>query len=94
MKYVVRMVLLGALTLAHPASAQELGRLFLTPEQRAALDHARYVETASTADGHDDGEASVSLVAEDLPVTSSNAVRVDGYVSRSDGPQTVWEFAK
>lgn len=60
---------------AASAAAQELGRLFFTPQQRAALDDRRKARVpdkpaaAATAD----------------PVT-----RVDGYVKRSRGPSTVW----
>jgi hypothetical protein len=56
------------------ARAQELGRLFFTPEQRAALDARRKARVP-------DKPAAVVVA----PVT-----RVDGYVKRSAGPSTVW----
>lgn len=65
------MVLLGA----SQAAAQELGRLFFTPEQRAAMDarrKARLPETPAAA------------------VAPSPTTRVDGYVKRSGGKSTVW----
>jgi hypothetical protein len=56
--------------------AQELGRLFFTPEQRAALDarrRARVPDKPSAA-----------------PVVASPTTRVDGFARRSDGRATVW----
>ena len=54
--------------------AQELGRLFFTPEQRQALDarrKARVPDKPATA-------------------VASPTTRLDGYVKRSSGPSTVW----
>jgi hypothetical protein len=71
-----RLLLLAALALPlAPAQAQELGRLFFTPEQRAALDARRKARVPDKA-----AAASVS----------SPTTRLDGYVQRSDGPSTVW----
>jgi len=56
------------------ATAQELGRLFLTPEQRATLDARRKARVPDKP-----GAVAVS------PVT-----RIDGYVQRSGGRSTVW----
>ena len=65
--------------LAGPAApalgADSLGRLFFTPEQRAALDARRKARVP-------DRPAAASVVS---PVT-----RIDGYVKRSRGPSTVW----
>ena len=58
------------------APAQELGRLFYTPEERAALDARR---RARLPDKPTAAPAPVS------PIT-----RVDGFVRRSAGPSTVW----
>ena len=70
-----RTIVLLALTLAVAAAeAQELGRLFFTPEQRAALDARRRARLP-------DNPASVAAT----PVT-----RVDGFVKRSAGPSTIW----
>lgn len=66
----------GALLCAPGARAQELGRLFFTPEQRAALDarrKARVPDKPATA-----------------PVTESPTTRVDGAVRRHGGRSTVW----
>ena len=63
------------LALAPAARAQELGRLFFTPEQRAALDARRKARVPDKP-------------AADKP--ASPTTRLDGYVKRSDGPSTVW----
>jgi len=57
------------------AAAQELGRLFFTPQQRYALDERRRARLP-------DKPTAAAVAA---PVT-----RVDGYVERSGGPPTVW----
>ena len=70
-----RALLLLALTIASAAAqAEELGRLFFTPEQRAALDARRRARIPDSPG---------SIVA--TPVT-----RVDGFVKRSAGPSTIW----
>lgn len=74
MKRLAPLALLLALLPAGLASAQELGRLFFTPEQRAALDSRRVARLP-------DKPAAVA----ELPTT-----RVDGYVKRSSGKSTVW----
>jgi hypothetical protein len=71
-----RLLLLLACALAAPGlQAQELGRLFFTPEQRAALDVRRKARVP-------DKPAAQTVVS---PTT-----RLDGYVKRNDGPSTVW----
>lgn len=57
------------------APAQELGRLFFTPEQRAELDARRKARVP-------DKPAAVLL--------ESPSTTLDGYVKRSDGQSTVW----
>ena len=61
---------------AGSAQAQELGRLFFTPEQRAALDARR--------------KARVPDKPAAAPVTVLPTTRVDGAVRRSGGKSTVW----
>jgi hypothetical protein len=56
--------------------AQELGRLFFTPEQREAMDARRKARVP-------DKPAAAAVVA-------SPTTRLDGYVRRSRGPSTVW----
>lgn len=70
------LVLLVGLAAASGACAQELGRLFFTPEQRAALDARR--------------KARVPDKPAAAPVVASPVTRLDGYVQRSDGRATVW----
>jgi hypothetical protein len=71
-----RLLLLAALALPlAPAQAQELGRLFFTPDQRAALDARRKARVPD--------KPSATVVV-------SPTTRLDGYVQRSSGPSTVW----
>lgn len=60
---------------AAPARAQEFGRLFFTPEQRAALDARRKARVP-------DKPAAVTV--------ASPTTRLDGFVKRSGGPSTVF----
>ena len=68
---VLALALLGA---GH-VRAQEFGRLFFTPEQRAALDARRKARIPD--------KPAASAVA-------SPTTRMDGYVKRSGGPSTVF----
>jgi hypothetical protein len=72
----LRAALLAAVVAAtaRPCFAEELGRLFFTPEQRAALDARRKARVP------DKPAANVS----------SPTMRLDGYVKRSSGRSTVW----
>lgn len=56
------------------ASGSALGRLFFTPEQRAALDERRKAR----------------LPDKPASLPPSPTTRVDGYVRRSSGKSTVW----
>jgi hypothetical protein len=67
---------IAALLGAPPAGAQELGRLFFTPEQRAALDARR--------------KARVPDKPAAVPQAESPVTRIDGAVRRSGGRSTVW----
>jgi hypothetical protein len=69
------LLFLMAVTFLTPAPAQEIGRLFFTPEQRAALDAQRRARVPDTP----------AVAAVISPTT-----RVDGFVRRSGGPSTVW----
>lgn len=72
-----RALLLLALMLLPPcAQAQDIGRLFFTPEQREALDARR--------------RARVPDRPAAAPVLAAPTTRLDGYVRRSQGPSTVW----
>jgi hypothetical protein len=71
-----RLVLVIGVAFSTAVSAQELGRLFFTPEQRAALDARR--------------KARVPDKPAAAPAVASPTTRLDGYVRRSDGRSTVW----
>lgn len=78
MKALAAMLLGGGVLFvgATGAQAQELGRLFFTPEQRAALDARR--------------KARVPDKPAAAPVAEQPVTRVDGAVRRSGGRSTVW----
>ena len=70
------------------APAAELGRLFLTPAERAELDRLRYVVPAPAMPAAPPTSTSASEPAEStLP---STAVTVNGYIARSAGAPTMW----
>lgn len=69
------LLLAGFLLLGNAAEAQELGRLFFTPEQRQALDARRKARVP------DKPAATVAV---------SPTLRLDGYVKRSGGRSTLW----
>ena len=68
--------LLGGLLAGAHAQAQELGRLFFTPEQRAALDARRKARVPDKPAATRQAES---------PIT-----RINGAVQRSGGKSTVW----
>jgi hypothetical protein len=68
------LLLVFATLVPRAASAQELGRLFFTPEQREALDARRRAKLPDKLDA-------VAV----LPTT-----RIDGSVKRSIGKSTLW----
>ncbi len=74
MKRLLLPALLACQLHAAPATAQQLGRLFFTPEQRAALDARR----------------AARLPDKPAAAAESPTTRVAGYVRRSSGKSTVW----
>jgi hypothetical protein len=74
MRWACTALLMVSLVLPASAGAQQLGRLFFTPEQRAALDARRRQR----------------LPDKPAPVAISPTTRVDGYVKRSHGKSTIW----
>ncbi len=70
--------------LGTPGIAQEpsLGRLFLTPEQRATLDNARRNRIRA--------EALAATVDKKPKIPAARSVTINGIVSRSDGESTIW----
>lgn len=86
-----RLWLLSLLALlATPATAQHqeapLGRLFLTPEQRAALDNARRNKIRA--------EAVAGAVVKKPKPPAARSVLINGVVKRSDGETIVWVNGK
>ena len=71
-----RLIFIIGMAFTTVVSAQELGRLFFSPEQRAALDARR--------------KARVPDKPAAAPIVASPTTRLDGYVRRSDGRSTVW----
>ena len=67
--------LAAGFSLAMPAYAEDLGRLFFTPEQRGALDARRKARIPDKP----------TAVVVESPVT-----RIDGVVSRTGGKSTNW----
>jgi hypothetical protein len=76
MNLIASLALFLVMLLPLALQAQELGRLFLTPEQRAALDARR--------------KARIPDKPAATPVVISPTTRVDGYVQRQGGRSTVW----
>jgi hypothetical protein len=76
MRTAATIALLAMLLAAGGVRAQELGRLFFTPEQRAALDARR--------------KARVPDKPAATPQADSPITRVNGAVQRSGGKSTVW----
>ncbi|MEO8628216.1 MAG: hypothetical protein ABI612_08945 [Betaproteobacteria bacterium] len=73
---------------ALPSLAQEapLGRLFLTPQQRAALDNARRYKIRAQA---------VAATVDSRPrIPAARSVVINGLVQRSDGESVIWVNGK
>jgi hypothetical protein len=70
-----RAILVLALLAPSVTLAQDLGRLFFTPEQRETFDARRKARMPD--------KPAAAVVA-------SPTTRVDGFVKRSGGPSTVW----
>ena len=75
MKRFAPLMVFLAMALSENCLAQELGRLFFTPEQRRALDARRKARVP-------DKPAAAAVV--------SPTLRLDGYVKRSGARSTVW----
>ena len=75
MKFNSALVVAAILLAPRPVIADELGRLFFTPEQRSALDARRKARIPDKP----------ATVVVESPVT-----RLDGFVSRGGGKSTVW----
>ncbi|HEY3326095.1 MAG TPA: hypothetical protein VGK14_02875 [Novimethylophilus sp.] len=84
-------ILLCILPMLALADNGGIGRLFLSPAERASLDAIRQnskpPEKIVNADETHDGEKDI---APDAPAPATPVVTVRGYVKRSDGKGTVW----
>jgi hypothetical protein len=69
------LALAGLAAFGQPASAQEIGRLFFTPEQRQALDARRKARLPDRPSA---------------PVIASPTTKLNGYVQRGNGKSTVF----
>jgi hypothetical protein len=74
------LIALGALLMASGAAAQELGRLFFTPQERFALDTARTRKP----------EARLETVSPQPAAPQPDVIRLNGFIRRNDGGITVW----
>ncbi|MGR8920441.1 MAG: hypothetical protein ACU85V_12550 [Gammaproteobacteria bacterium] len=85
-------VLIGLALATLPAPAAELGRLFLSPKERAALERARHARPEAPAVAPAPASELLPGIefTEPQPGSAPGPVRVDGYVARSEGPPTVW----
>lgn len=87
----MRVLLLMVIFLAPLGTTQaedRLGRLFLTPAERANLDYVR--QTSKPPDRIIRNEATEAADVELAPPPPASTVTVQGYVKRSDGKGTVW----
>ncbi len=74
---------------ADPTTPPKLGRLFLSPNDRATLDiirkNSKAPEKVIAAENIEEDEAEITA-----KTISSSPVMVKGYIRRSDGKNTVW----
>jgi hypothetical protein len=70
--------------------ASELGRLFLSPAQRAAIDAVRHPSNTALVAAPAPGEAGAPTDASSAVTAVPETVTVNGYVARSAGAPTVW----
>ena len=82
-------LIVATLHLSSAAPAAELGRLFLTPVERSALDESRYAERQQV-DMHVEIEAPDAMVVAEDEIEVLAPIVVNGFVSRSDGADTIW----
>ncbi len=75
-----KLILTLLLTSAAPAQAEELGRLFFTPAQRAQLDHHNYKPTTTVT----------NTDTATTPEENDHTVTVNGIVQRDGGKRTAW----
>ncbi len=89
MKLLTVIMILAGIIASAPLEAAEFGRLFLTPAQRAALDRARHAAPVPVAPEVNETAPLADIFIEDESEIYE-PITVDGFVSRSNGPSTVW----
>ena len=72
------------------ARGAELGRLFLSPADRVAIDMARHSATVAVAAPDLSSYGAGAPAATTADAAASAPVTVNGYIARSAGPATVW----
>lgn len=76
------LMLLGALFITTNAAAEGWGRLFFTPQERAALDVARSNKAKQ------ESKSEAAPAQSDMP--PREIIHLNGFIRRSDGGTTVW----
>lgn len=80
--------LLLTIPTASTAESETLGRLFHSPESRAALEHKRGIKPKPVIKKRTVKSALIKPTKPTLPLP--DPIMLQGYVKRSDGPNTVW----
>lgn len=82
------MIAVAVLLACGSAGAAELGRMFFTPAQRAALDAARKQNIRVEIGNEEEERPAPAAPAAAAPLPQT--VRFNGMIQRSDGKSTVW----
>ncbi len=91
MEMVIALAILVSVT-GPAASAEDLGRLFLTPEERARLDRARQGTAPEVAEIKPRERVQTQTQEEEVPQVER--IIVNGLVQRSGGTTTAWVNGK
>jgi hypothetical protein len=84
------MIVVAAIVLGGGAASADVGRLFFSPSERAALEAARRASTDPAAEVIEpEPETIIETIVEE-PQEERPTITVDGYVRRSSGRATVW----
>jgi hypothetical protein len=91
MKYLLAIAIIALPLIAKADEPARLGRLFFTPAERASLDVLRANNKApdKVIKAEDISKDEILPAVESAPV-AKQAVIMNGYVSRSDGKNTLW----
>ena len=83
-------VLVLVVTAPHTEAADGIGRLFFSPDERAALERARRAVEPSPVVAENPVVEPEPDVIPEVVERVRPTITVDGYVRRSRGPTTVW----